>query len=258
MSHLLDTDPIKVCKQPAMIHGSSDYDKFAFIEGNRPVNQAHVKNLETSILAENHLYENPIIVNPRLQIIDGQHRFMVAKNNKLCIYFIVSETMDIESTRLMNYYQRNWSLVEYLNSYMDMGKNDEYVKLSTFIKTYDLPISVSIALLTGMDRRARVPQEFMAGNFKITTWTRGVKFAEAIRDWRSVIKTKTRIDRSATFVNTLLYMYEKLGIEHEELFKRFVELGTTLFYSDSSKEYLRQFEEVYNKGAHAKTRMRFY
>jgi len=72
-------------KSIAKIFYTTDYSKFNTLAGNRQVNIAHVKKLESSF-DEEYLI-SPILVNEKFQIIDGQHRFEAAKNLKLPIYY---------------------------------------------------------------------------------------------------------------------------------------------------------------------------
>ena len=57
-----------------VIQRTNKYDLFKRIESNREVNPAHLKKIEKSISEKNFLHLYPIIVNERMEIIDGQHR----------------------------------------------------------------------------------------------------------------------------------------------------------------------------------------
>jgi disulfide oxidoreductase YuzD len=66
---------------------TKNYDLFNFIDGNRDVNDLHVKRLQDSFRKKYLI--NPIIVNENYEIIDGQNRFKAAKEEENPIYFIV-------------------------------------------------------------------------------------------------------------------------------------------------------------------------
>ena len=59
------------------VQQTKDYDLLKNIDGNRSINQLHVKRLSNSMMNK-HLI-SPIIVNEKYQIIDGQHRFEASK-----------------------------------------------------------------------------------------------------------------------------------------------------------------------------------
>ena len=73
-------------KEVNQVIQTNDYDIFQHIDGNRTVNQLHLKRLKDSINEE--YIPVPIVVNNRYQIIDGQHRFEAVKEMKKPVYFI--------------------------------------------------------------------------------------------------------------------------------------------------------------------------
>ena len=67
---------------------TDEYNIFTFAEGNRAINPAQVKNLIKSI--ENiGLIPTPIVVNEKMQILDGQHRVEACRQLKMPVYYIV-------------------------------------------------------------------------------------------------------------------------------------------------------------------------
>ena len=84
------------------IEETVDYDKFSLIEGNRPFNKGLLLTLEESIVEEgNYLADNPIIVNERLEIIDGQHRWNIAKKLHLPLYYIISNGLGLREAKFI-------------------------------------------------------------------------------------------------------------------------------------------------------------
>ena len=55
------------------IHITKNYNDFKFVKGNRAINYTHVNNLVDSIKEKD--LQMPIIVDEKMNIIDGQHRF---------------------------------------------------------------------------------------------------------------------------------------------------------------------------------------
>ena len=54
-----------------------DYSMFKKVRGNRPVDQAHVKQLK-KLIAEKDLMD-PIRVNSNIEVVDGQHTLQARK-----------------------------------------------------------------------------------------------------------------------------------------------------------------------------------
>ena len=69
------------------VYKTNNYDIFKLMPNNRNVNLTHVGRLKLSF-KEMYLI-SPIIVNSRMEIIDGQHRLHAAKELNLPIYYII-------------------------------------------------------------------------------------------------------------------------------------------------------------------------
>ena len=66
---------------------TKEYSKFKFLKGNRDINESHVKRLMISF--QIHYLLTILIVNDHFEIIDGQHRFLAAKNLGLPIIYLI-------------------------------------------------------------------------------------------------------------------------------------------------------------------------
>ena len=69
------------------VYKTSDLSIFKQIDGNRVPNLQHIKRLADSIRVYG-MKCNPILVNERMEVIDGQHRLMAAKEVKSFVYYI--------------------------------------------------------------------------------------------------------------------------------------------------------------------------
>ncbi len=69
---------VQTGKEVNKVYQTSDLSIFKQIEGNRVPNLQHIKRLADSIRVYG-MKCNPILVNERMEVIDGQHRLMAAK-----------------------------------------------------------------------------------------------------------------------------------------------------------------------------------
>ena len=69
-----------------IIYETRDYKAFSFITGNRNINKSHLEKLRKSMMEM--LIPIPIVVNEKLQIIDGQHRYMICKEEGWTLTFM--------------------------------------------------------------------------------------------------------------------------------------------------------------------------
>ncbi len=127
---------------------TTDYNLFKTIQGNRNLNQRHLAGLTISIMSKNMLDRNPIIVNDKMEIVDGQHRFEVAKNNNLPIYYLIMPGAKIEEVVRLNATNRAWNSKDYIESFAVRG-NKDYTWLLEFVRDYDLSVSQALIFLYG-------------------------------------------------------------------------------------------------------------
>ena len=101
-------------KKITSVYQTDDYSKFKLIDGNRPID--HAKKIIESIKEIGMLWQ-PILVNERFEIIDGQGRFLAMKTLKLPIIYIRQDGLTIKEVRYLNKNATNWKVDDYIHSY---------------------------------------------------------------------------------------------------------------------------------------------
>ena len=76
-------------KQINEVFETHDYGQFRFIKGNRLIRASHVNNILKS-MKKRRLF-SPLIVNEKMEIIDGQHRFKAQEKLNKSIEVIVEK-----------------------------------------------------------------------------------------------------------------------------------------------------------------------
>lgn len=97
------------------VYETDDYALFKKLEQNRAVVESRVKKLIASLHEK--AIDIPVIVNEKMEIIDGQGRYEARKSMGLKIPFIVISGLDIEDCRRLNRYNSNWSSADWINSW---------------------------------------------------------------------------------------------------------------------------------------------
>ena len=110
-----------------------NYKKFTLLDGNRLVKASHVRKIVSS-MTERYI-QNPIITNERLEIIDGQHRFLAMKELGRSIPYIKTPGLDIDDVIRLNTNSINWGLNDYLDSFVDRGY-EHYITFKTLKDKY--------------------------------------------------------------------------------------------------------------------------
>jgi len=114
---------------------TKDYEQFTFQAGNRTIDDQNLRLLKRRIRKRNLLRYFPILVTPSGIIVDGQHRFIIARQLKLAIYYLVmSKEEEIELTADINSSSSTWELEDYLTALA--SKYPDYNELELLLERY--------------------------------------------------------------------------------------------------------------------------
>ena len=136
------------------IKSTKKYEMFGLIKGNREVNKKRVEKIATSIEAENLLEFSPILVNERMEVIDGQHRLAAAKLLGVDIYYRVLSGGGFEDCVVLNTNTKAWSLHDYVKMYAAQG-NPNFIGLAEFIKRSGRGFSQAMVFVHGANTKER-------------------------------------------------------------------------------------------------------
>lgn len=236
------------------IEKTRNYDQFKTLGGNRSINEGHIRTLEKSIQKTNLLRANPIVVNAKMEMIDGQHRWVVAKRNDLELYFVVVAEGDIETVRMLNANQKQWAVETYINSYAKLGHKD-YRKLIAFCESNSLALTIGASLLMPnldadgnksgkLNHRSEMPRTLRNGQFRITHYDEAQLFADRLKDYEA--HAVENLIKNREFIDALYKVYTEHGIEHEVMIRNLEDSDKLLVKRGSVKDYLRDLEDVYN------------
>jgi hypothetical protein len=135
-----------------VIHSSVDYDQFKKIEWNRSLNASNIRKLLKENQKKFQLHKFPIIVTDDFKIIDGQHRFEVAKKLNSPVYFIIDgNDYSFEVVHSVNKAGKIHTLkdkIEMLYMGGDEGAKTIYNVYDIFGKKFDVAL-VSYLLVDG-------------------------------------------------------------------------------------------------------------
>jgi len=126
-------------EETPIINQTKAYDLFSKIIGNRNINQKKIERIMADINAGlNLLPYCPILVyteGNNLNIVDGQHRFEVAKQLNIPIFYVIASELNLKQIAMLNSRQDKWTQSDFLRCYINIGISD-YVVLDKFLKTY--------------------------------------------------------------------------------------------------------------------------
>lgn len=227
------------------VYYTKDYDKFKMLEDNRAIKIN--KDLKESITNKGIL--EPITVNEYMQILDGQHRFSVAKALNVSVPFkVVSglKLIDILDTKATT---KNWTANDYIDFFAKKN-NKSYIKLKNMMKEEKLDANILISMyhkgnlnITGDTKwNNRILREGSLNMFAHTSFGN-----EALAKFREIVEfmpSKECFAKRAIFSILKSELYD-----HGRMISQLTKHGNTVLFNSNglkTHQYCAKLREVYN------------
>lgn len=241
------------------IYPTTQYDLFEMIPCNRPIYPSHLKRLTEAIKERNMLDRHPIRVTPDGEILDGQYRFLAAKELGVPIYYYIDQDdLIVEDIAIEATYRKGWMLVDVLNLHV-VRKASHYCTLKGFVDKHPwMTVSVAVAVCQGKQSnsyiKGKARRDFIGGKYKITDMAYAMKFASAIGDFMEYIN----FAKHKKFMQTVSYLLRHPSYDHDRMMAQMDRAGHMLTKQFTKDDYLRVMEKIYNYRKTEKFRERFF
>lgn len=228
-----------------MIKKTNNYDLFIFRKDNRQkIDSAHVQRLVASIQSRNLLELRPITVNEKMEVIDGQHRLLAAKQLGTDIYYEIEQNLEATDIIRMNI-SKQWGEADYINFYCQHGF-EEYIKLRDFMVKNNLTLKVALRLSIGNVKISRT--EFRMGLYKFNG---NIATDEINLCWDTLNLIKKfngycSWTHSSKFWNALLKLIRHPAFEQEKWFSNAEKMIDNFGARPSEKNYVQMIAKIYN------------
>lgn len=243
----------KVSLNTVQVLTTMDYSLFKNLNGNREVNQLHLKRLKAS------MSKNPLItiimVNERFEIIDGQHRFLASKELNLPVYYTISQNYGLNEIQILNANMKNWQTDDYVNGYCDLG-NQDYIVYRDFVTKYKLPSRIAILLLSGEQNttgEVTTGSKFKDGLFKVKDLDEAKKMAERLLMLAPYYEGFNR----RCFALAICGIMKNPKFDFEEFILKLKQQPTALQDCVNITQYKTLIEDIYNYRRREKVNLRF-
>ena len=228
-----------------------NYEIFKKLQGNRAVQEDRIKNIINSINEVGYI-KSPIVVNEKMEVIDGQGRLEAAERLNLPIHYIIVPGIGIEECRAMNINQKSWGLTDYIKSYADMGE-ESFILIQKIIKEYeDSGFKLGLFFTALMKKNAAPTKLIQNGTLNITK----EDYKKAVERLDFVYNIYCKMDRSILkgrnqeLMQVLIYCYDYKEVDKTRLIKLITDknkLNTLKGWANISQCF-QSLEEFYNKG----------
>lgn len=210
------------------IHKTRDYASFKVIVSNREVDKRHVKKLAASIARKNLPFVRPLIVNDKMEIIDGQHRLAACEQIGADVWYIKVEGLTKEDIAVLNTAQKNWALIDFINFYTIEGRR-EFKEFSKLVNQYPGMKITALIKLCGNSRNVR------EGHLNIVNIDR----ARQVCCWIDQLRNR---GHQFAFEKEFALALDS-SVETEQDFDRIMNYNSELVKCHSRPEYSRMLEK---------------
>lgn len=229
------------------IYETTDYHKFKRLEGNRADIDRRAKKVIKSVKAVGQI-KAPIIVNEQFQIVDGQARAEAFERLGLPIYYTIVHGIGRDECIAMNINQTSWTIMNYIQSYAELG-NVSYMYLLNLYRTYGklFQSKVIICSITGrIDMQSsRIRNEDIVCSS--TDYNRAVNMLSWLENYRPFFKHVK--GHTEFYYLALMFCYEDKEVDKNRLYQKIEQMQASLIPVTNSMQAFDVIENIYNNRA---------
>lgn len=124
----------KTAEVAYQVYTTTDYSKFKRLIGNRDIPEHRISKIIDSIQKIGWVH-NPIVVNEKMEVVDGQGRLTALQRLKMPVEYIIAPGASTKECVYMNMNMVNWKLPDFIKSYAEQG-DENYQRLLTLMEKY--------------------------------------------------------------------------------------------------------------------------
>lgn len=131
-------------------YSTKEYGLFHAYDGQRPIDQKALDMLKKSAI--NNRFEEPVKINENYDVLDGQHRLEVCRQNEWPVEFeFVNPKVQNEYCRLVNQAQHKWRTRDHLNFYRQQKESQSADYILTGMELFDIEAGL-VLMAAGKNR----------------------------------------------------------------------------------------------------------
>ena len=226
------------------VHKTEDYSSFSKLTGNRELNKNHVRRLYNVVVeTPEFTKKNPIVVNERMEVIDGQHRIaaheLVAEREGTAypIYYVVKEGFRVGDAKNLNIGTRMWNVKDFARLYALEGRAP-YKIFQKYVEKYpEFGASILITALAGEETH---PKSFVRGLFEVANEKKADTPLRQVSEAHQVVGTKTRntLGPSRAFGFSFMRVAQHPRYDHQRMLEQLEKHKLELHSVPQTREHL--------------------
>ena len=198
------------------VYVTKDYSIFKRLVGNRDIPESRISKIVESIQTIGWVH-NPIIVNEKMEVIDGQGRLTALQRLELPVEYIIAEGAGNKECIYMNMNMVNWKLPDFIKSYAEQG-NENYQRLLTLIENYangNLDVISTAVYRVSKSKHREIKQ----GVLQLTEdqYKAAIPRLEYIKPLLDSLDSKKLPGSIVTLMQTLIYYYDYPEVDKDRL-----------------------------------------
>lgn len=224
------------------IQKTINYFQFKLVDSNRPVDPRHVKEMIAKIQDKNLLHLFPILVNSKMEVIDGQHRLEAAKKLGEYVYYFIDDKITKGDIARVNAVSKNWNINDYIN-YWTVENREGFDKLSSFMIDNPL-IPPSTTLMMFSKLKKRDINGVREGNIDTSNYEQALSIADVLREYAGLI----HFAYERNFVLAVMNCIYTPEYSHSHMQSKLEYQSRSIKRCVNVKQYTEMLEEIYNHG----------
>lgn len=228
-----------------LIKSTKNYDQFKMILGNREIEIPHVNKLIKLNAVNNLLWQFPGQVTKDGYVWDGQHRLAAAKSQDWDFYYTQSDKtlaeMGDNIVPVTNTAQMRWKTIDYINWYAKHG-NAQYIFLLELMNEFHISDSIILSILKGTS----FGPEMRLGKLGLYTSSEEkdtcLELINAYFSLKEIVPSRVFSDSKHARAIRVMFKY----VSVEDIKQALERAPMQLVAVRDDKDYLRQYEDIFN------------
>lgn len=214
---------------------------------NRPIDVKRVADIARDVCErKNMLSAYPVVVNERMEVIDGQHRIKAAQAAGVGVYYIVAPGLDVTDQAKANELTKSWTTLDWAGfwaSRVDEPNHAQYARLLELHAEFPLVGFSTLVNFTqyGGWSRENGKQDFKVGRFEIKDEPAAITLATWYSDFR-----KSGLPNGGPLASAVVMLYRNPDYDHDWMARRLLQYRSQVTACTNSREYLLSFQSLYN------------